>query len=184
MRKGFKRLLWGAVGIIVPAIVGAVVNDLAPKALPAVWSAVTSAWEQSLAWVLTGHSLPGWSIILLGLLGSLTAVGAVVLVYAALCTATNRVATEDIVDGVLWRWEKPRPSHQMPEPYCPICDAYLIYQLGGYAAAGLELYCEKCRRVVIKTGAYYNTEHIESVAREILRRDRVAQRKTASGVGS
>lgn len=186
MRKLLRIMLTSPLGIavlaaVVGAVVGTVLTFFAPQAIPAAWAAVASVCSQAYAWLSTGHSLPGWGLLLLFLLAGCTAVCAGLLGYAAMRPGPSQPRySNDLIEGVLWRWEVSRPVNRGPYPFCPNskCDAQLVYREGDYSAAGPELYCENCRRVVAKCGTDTEWDYEAKAEREIRRRDRVGRSQT------
>ena len=161
-------------------------NGLFAKVVSGIWSGVSWLWGM----LQSSHSMPGWVILVLGLLAlfGLTIIGLLLkeLLHGKKETAgpTFQKYTEDMLDAVRWRWRWVDNRITNLWCFCPICDAQLVPE-GDFT--GTRFICERCPadgtvfphgsrgRVVtevMRDGQYA----VDAAEREILRRIRTGQR--------
>lgn len=146
----------------------------------------------------SSHPVYGWIIFVVGLVAIL---GLVVLLKSAISgilaigkrplPPAYTTYNEDLMDGVLWRWQWTKGQVTNIWCFCPDCDAQLVYDPRGARYNGeAHLICENCpsdgslrahdmkephagRGRIVKTSLGRDEEEITApVTREILRRIR------------
>ena len=133
------------------------------------WSALSS-----------DYSLAGWLVLGLGIFALFGFLTVIFLLYALLRPDTESEYlnyTEDIIDGVLWRWSWNKNSIVNLVCYCQNCDAQLIFQ-DNYSYTNL--ICERCdfpRTSSQFTASVQGDQFyvLNATKREILRRVRKKQ---------
>ena len=150
MKKG---IVVAAAGGLIATVVGGLLlsvvlnsNSLLAKVGAWAWSSVSWIW----ATLLSSHSMPGWAILVVGLLAlfGLIIIG-ILLKETFQGTEEPRGAkeslfrnyTEDVLDGVRWRWRWVGNRIADLWCFCPICDAQLVYNDG---FNGTHFICERC----------------------------------------
>ena len=186
----WRKVLVASAGTVAGGLILAVIpktSDLVVKVVLEGWSAVSWTWGL----LHSSHPVPGGVVLVLSLLSlfGLTFIG--LLLKESLSgkpeTAgpTFRNYTQDILDGVRWRWRWVGNRITDLWCYCPACDAQLVFD-GGYTET--HLICERCpsdgtffphgfRGQVVATVTGGGTKYaVEAAEREILRRIRTGQR--------
>ena len=183
-----KRILIAVAGTVVGGLILAGIlrlTGLFAKVVSGIWSGVSWLWGM----LQSSHSMPGWVILVLGLLAlfGLTIIGLLLeqLLHGKKETAgpTFQKYTEDMLDAVRWRWRW--VDNQITDLwcFCPICDAQLVPE-GNFTRT--RFICERCPsdgtgfpdrsrgRVVTEVmgGVQYA---VAAAEREILRRIRTGQ---------
>lgn len=142
------------------------------------WNLIVSLCD----WLTSPHEVTGWVLALLCVSSSMLVAGISMDIISANTEKKNKKNkiifdyhkyTTDIFDGARWRWNYHGNSISAVSPYCPDCDSQLIGEPRGYSAAGINLFCERCNRIVIKTGMDYPEEIEARAKREIGRRIRM-----------
>ena len=144
-----KRILIAAAGTVVGGLILAGILELSgllPKVVSGIWSGVS--WLRGI--LQSSHSMPGWAILVLGLLALF---GLVILIIIGLLlkeflhgkkeTAgpSFHSYTEDMLDGARWRWRWVSGRITDLWCFCPICDAQLVDD-GGWVET--RFICERC----------------------------------------
>ena len=174
-------------------VVGGLILVVIPKSSGLVVGMLSWAWSGiSSVWVLlqSSHPVLGWVILVLGLLAlfGLIFIGFLLkeLLHGKKETAGPAFQnyTEDMVDGIKWRWRWRGNQLTDLTCFCPVCDAQLVHAEG---FSDTRFICERCpsdgsfftdgsRGRVVGTvmggNRYYAVGAIE---REILRRIRTGQ---------
>ena len=141
-----KRILIAAAGTVVGGLILAGIlrlNGLFAKVVSGVWSGVSWLWGM----LQSSHSMPGWVILVLGLLAlfGLTIIGLLLkeLLHGKKETAgpTFQKYTEDMLDAVRWRWRWVDNRITNLSCFCPICDAQLVPERD---FTGTRFICERC----------------------------------------
>ena len=185
-----KRITIAVVGTVVGGLILAVVlksHDLLAYVAWGVWN--FGSWVTGA--LVTSHLIPGWTIAVVAPLALLSlTVGSIVLV--GLLRETIRGAhespllnyTEDILDGVKWRWIWSGNRIENLWCFCPNCDAQLVHDEG---LSETRFICERCPsdgslnsragRGQIVTTLHGDRQYVlAAAAREILRRIRTGER--------
>ena len=120
-----------------------------------IWNGIEWSWRL----LQTPFTMPGWAVLLLGLLALLSLVGIICFTVLALMSVLRPIKnenqtflsyTEDMVDGVRWRWRWRRGGRENEVSvdnlwcFCPDCDAQLVYASGAGPNNGTLLICEQC----------------------------------------
>lgn len=151
-----------------------------------VWNSVSWAWSM----LHSSHLIPGWAILLVSLpallgLIIMAAFGISVSVSPKDCEVNpHHSYIEDMIDGVMWRWQWINSQIANILCFCPACDAQLIYN---YAFGETNLICERCdsdgslgrdvsrgRVVATVRGSMHYV--VSATEREIFRRMRTGER--------
>ena len=187
MRKGIAVAV---IGGLVATVVGGMILDVVPKPHDLLVNVAGGVWN-GVSWVVdalvSSHLIPGWTIAGIGLLALL---GLIVLVRmlkeAIQDTDENPILnyTEDILDGVGWRWRWSGNSIVNLWCFCPSCDAQLVY---AQSFSTTDLICERCpsdgsftphegRGRIVATVDGDRRYALAAAEREILRRIRTGER--------
>ena len=171
-------------GIIITVSGGLIVHILSETIRGLSLKVLTWAWKQ-IIWILnaliSGYSVPGWILLIAGVLALI----GIILVCRNLISQKKPYIkyTEDMLEGVKWRWSWIDNDISRLACFCPTCDAILI------PFEGLEctfLICEQCppnskQRGIQITGRIIEEKEISAsyledrVKREIYRRIRTGQ---------
>ena len=185
-----KKILIAAAGTVVGGFILADLlrlNGLFAKVVSGIWSGVSWLWGM----LQSSHSMPGWVILVLGLLALFgpTIIGLLLkeLLHGKKETAGPAFQnyTEDILDYMRWRWSWVGNRITDLWCFCPICDSQLVSSEG---FSGTRFICERCPadgsillagdrgRIVgtVMGGDRYYA--VGATEREILRRIRTGQR--------
>lgn len=129
--------------------------EVAEKVVAGVWAALTGSWQ-----LLTAtYEVRGWLILFLGLSTGVLVIG-VLLSFARRMTeqAAARPGgvhirtsllteyTSDTIHDVKWKWQWASGEILNLRPFCPICDADLVYRED--YGRGTDLICEPCSGIV------------------------------------
>ena len=141
-----KRILIAAAGTVVGGLILAGIlrlNGLFAKVVSGIWSGVSWLWGM----LQSSHSMPGWVILVLGLL-ALFGLIIIVLMLKELLHGKKETAgpafqnyTEDMLDDMRWRWRWVGNRITDLRCFCPICDAQLVHS-GGFSET--RFICERC----------------------------------------
>ena len=141
-----KRILIAAAGTGVGGLIIAGIlrlNGLFAKVVSGIWSGVSWLWGM----LQSSHSMPGWVILVLGLL-ALFGLIIIVLMLKELLHGKKETAgpafqnyTEDMLDDVRWRWRWVGNRITDLRCFCPICDSQLVSS-GGFSETSF--ICERC----------------------------------------
>ena len=186
-----KKIVVAVVGGLIATVVGGLLlsvvsnlGDMFAKVGSWTWSAVSWAWLM----VQSSHSMPGWAILIIGLLALLGFITIVILFRESVQGNKEhpyRNYIEDMVDGVRWRWRWAGNRIAGLWCYCPICDAQLVYNEDPYL--GTHFICERCPsdgslgptrlrgRVVATVSGGDRHYAVAAAEREILRRIRTEE---------
>ena len=184
-----KRILIAVAGTVVGGLILAGIlrlNGLFAKVVSGIWSGVS--WLGGM--LQSSHSMPGWVILVLGLLALFgpTIIGLLLkeLLHGKKETAgpTFQNYTEDMLDAVRWRWRWVGNRITDLWCFCPICDAQLVAEGGLLETSFI---CERCSsdetgfphlsRGRVVTEVMGDMQYAVAAAeREILRRIRTGQR--------
>ena len=143
MKKG---ILIAAAGTVVGGLILAGILELSgllPKVVSGIWSSVSWLWGI----LQSSHLMPGWAILVLGLLAlfDLAIVGLLLkeFLHGKKETAgpTSLNYTEDILDGLKWRWRWRGNRIDDLWCFCPICDAELV---PSESYGETDFICERC----------------------------------------
>ena len=194
MRQGFVVGTVASVlgGLILYAILRS--DDLFTQVGSWAWSGVSWIWTT----LQSSHSVPAWAILVVGLL-ALLGLAIVLLVIGALIMNRSKGSnenpppfrryTEDVLDGLRWRWRWIGNRIDDLWCYCLVCDAQLVYRED--ILDGMDLICENCpadgsllsrigsqskRGRVVATMEGDKNYLVASAAREITRRIRTGIR--------
>ena len=135
-------------GIIATAIGGLIVAVIL-SAIPQMsgfLSGVAAAIRVGLTWLwasmFSNYSLPGWLVLIAGVLSLLGILAVVLLLILRLQSQPNHVNyTEDLLYGAKWRWSWKGNKISDLWCFCPTCDAQLVYSEG---FAETLFICERC----------------------------------------
>ena len=182
---------WKKIGI--PVVAGLVVagilrlGGLLGKVVLWVWSGLSWIWEL----LYSSHPVPGGVILVLSLLAlfGLLIFGSR---FKGLSQGEKKAAvpafrnyTEDMIDGVRWRWSWRGNRVADLWCFCPTCDAQLVHA-GGFSET--QLICERCPsdgtfypygcrgRVVATVRGGDRHYAVAAAEREIIRRIRTRER--------
>ena len=134
-----KRIVVAAVGGLIATVGGGLLLSVVPKPSGLLekvgswaWSSVSWMW----AMLLSSHSIPGWAILVVGLLALFGLIIIGILLKETLQGTEDprgskgplfRNYTEDMLDGVRWRWRWTGNRTADLWCFCPTCDAQLVY---------------------------------------------------------
>ena len=148
-----KRIVVTAVGGLIATVVGDLLLSDVPKSSGLLAKVGSWAWS-SVSWIwatlLSSHSMPGWAILVVGLLALFGLIIIVTLLKETLQgteephgTKENlyRNYTEDVLDGVRWRWRWIGNRTTDLWCFCPTCDAQLVYN---ESFGETHFICERC----------------------------------------
>ena len=188
MKKG---IVVTVVGGLIVAVVGDLLqtvvlnsSSLLVKVGAWAWSIVSWIW----AMLLSSHSMPGWVILVMGLLALFGLINIGLLLKERLQVTEDprfRNYTEDVIDGVRWRWRWIGNQIAALCCFCLTCDAELVYDDGIYET---RLICERCPsdgrinpkgsrgRLLTTVRGGGRGYAVASVEREIIRRIRTGER--------
>ena len=146
--------------------------------------------------LVSTQQIPGWVILILGLLGLS---GAVIIGMAVIVILQRKkrqpvqdpfaTYTEDLVDGVRWRWTWYGGRINNLWCFCPTCDAQLVTESDSFETRFI---CERCpaggqfgmsqkRGRVVTRVDHGQPLLLDAAGREILRRVRVKARDLPRG---
>lgn len=147
------------------------------------WDAVLSVWGM----LQSFHQVPGWVILLVVIpaLFGLFVLGVLLKdIVLDKHLRPYRKYTEDMIDGVRWRWRWAGNKISNLWCYCPKCDAQLVYSEGLVETSFI---CERCPtdgslepprkrgRVVATVDSGDRHYAVAAAEREILRRIRTGE---------
>ena len=171
---------------VIATVVGGLILSAIPQlrsplveAISWVWAGVIWVW----AALISGYSLPGWVLLIVGLF--------VLVGLVSLCVVLRpqnepglRNYTEDMLYGAKWRWSWTGNKISGLWCFCPSCDAQLVYS-EGYAKT--DFICERCPpvgedrhyrsqgRVVATVEGGDRYYAVSAAEREILRKIRTSE---------
>ena len=182
-------------GIIITTIgtvLGGIILSFFPQFCE-IFLIVISTLFDAISWILssllTYYSMPGWVY----LIAILVAILGMTKIIRSVKISTDRLEpefakyTEDIIDGIIWRWTWVRSQIHDLNCFCPTCDAQLICS---NSLGRSEFICERCApdsspttfhpigriiRIINGGDCYYARE---ATTREIYRRIRRSEIKT------
>lgn len=174
-------------GIIATVVGGLILSAIPPlrnisKMLSWVWAVVVWVWDL----LISHYPLPGWLIIIVGLYVLRCLIVGLRRGYEASQVQDEPAYwsyTEDVLDGVKWRWSWHNNAISNLWCFCSGCDAQLVYS----AEYGVtSLICERCppdgidhqyrlRGRVVATINGDKNYAVAAAEREILRRIRTDQ---------
>ena len=152
---------------------------------------VSSAWG-GISWVLdtlvSAYSMPGWAILIMGMLGLFGLFVGILLVVDLLKRSPQQEIeptylnyNQDSLDGAIWRWRWSNNDITDLCCFCPTCDAQLVC-IEGFTRT--QFVCERCPsdgsiqmagprgRVVTTIYGGDRSYAVAATKREILRRIR------------
>ena len=170
-----------------------------PGLIPNVLSAVLNAVSWFVGRLVSSYSILGWAVLLLGVL-ALTGVVAIIILAIRLKVMNAprhrqghpvKAYTEDMVDGVRWRWRWIGTTMDRLRCYCPTCDAELV---SDSRHDMMHFICERCPprrdgefyytripgRIVKTVDGQDETYIVNAAGREILRRIRTGEYRIAA----
>ena len=134
-----KTAIATAIGGLVVAVILQYFG-LLPRVFSWLWEGALWVWGM----LVSSHPITGWAILVLVLLAlsGLIIIGmAVIEILQAKNKPPFATYTEDMVDGVKWRWAWQGETIVNLRSFCPTCDSQLIYRL---RPTGTLLICERC----------------------------------------
>ena len=138
-----------------------------------IWSAMSWAYDM----LIRGYIIPLWVIILVGLYTLFGLVILFIYVYRRLSRPPYLDYTEDIIEGLKWRWSWSSDGVSDLWCFCHKCDALLIRTNAGISMCGFR--CERCLDIpVFKNGAV--NDFLGKIKREIDRRIRTGEEYSES----
>ena len=185
MRNGIVVAVVG--GLILAGILQLSGNlgGLFAKVVSWAWSSVSWIW----AMLQSSHPMPGWAILVVGLLALFGLIIVIGNLFKEFLHGKPEPAfrnyTEDMLDGVRWRWGWRGNQIANTLCFCPICDAQLVYAAG---FGETDFICERCPsdgtlhstgsrgRVVATVRGGDRNYAVAAAEREILRRIRTGAR--------
>ena len=171
-------------GIIATVAGGLIVSAIPPsrgfllEAMSRAWTGVIWVWVA----LISGYSLPGWVLLIIGLF-ALVGLVSLYVVLRPQNEPAYRNYTEDMLYGAKWRWEWTGNNISGLWCFCPSCDAQLVYS---ESFAKTDFICERCspvgedrhyrsqRRVVATVEGGDRHYAVSAAEREILRRIRIS----------
>ena len=194
MKKGIATTTIGSVvaGLILLTLQ---LSGFLPEVVSWVWG--SASWLAGT--LVSSHSIPGWAVLTLGLLALSGVITISMMVKEALRVGQEQPTeeqpffinyTEDMVDGVRWRWKWAGGSITNLWCFCPTCDAQLVAHEG---MSETRFICERCPsdgsaarsrrrgRVVTSIEGRDSWYLVDAAGREILRRVRVKARESLPG---
>lgn len=172
-------------------IIGAVVAAVATALIPGAWDWIKGTAQgveafSKYCWKLLAedHLVSGW-LIFAGIALAMPTIFAIIQRIRRLKEPTwENSYHEDLINWVLWRWNNSLGQYVTPHPFCPQCDAALVYE-EKFDESGMqwprsinrtEFYCENCRSV--KATIEGDREYaIAKISRERERRIRTGEWK-------
>ena len=189
-----KGIAITAIGSVIAGLV-LQLSGLLPKVVSSVWGGAS--------WIVgtleSSHSIPSWAVLALGLLALFGIIAISMTVKEALGAKQEHPTeehpffvnyTEDMVDGVRWRWKWAGGSITNLWCFCPTCDAQLVPH---ESMSGTRFICERCHadgsvagsrirgRVVTTLEGQDAWYLVAAAEREILRRVRQMARELPPG---
>lgn len=171
---------------IIATVVGGVILAVLAELWPPAKTALVWLWGKLLAFLglfSSSYPVPGWLIVLLGLLALVTVFRILAgLRSVAVSEALHANYIEDILFGAKWRWSW--ASHQIHGLwcFCPSCDAELVYDDSSVNdiyrrdKPKTEFICEHCGHRTVGVVEGGNKSYaLSAVQREIRRRVRTGQ---------
>ena len=186
-----KTISIAAIAGLIATVVGGLILSLMPTSINLLRGAGSWLWDSMLwVWAILGssHTIPGWAILTIGLLALVGLVALGILLIASLqrdTEQTYRNYTEDMLDGLRWRWEWTGNKIDRLWCFCPSCDAQLVYS---EAISSTLFICERCPsdgslnrtgkrgRVVATIEGGDRQYAVAAAEREIIRRIRIGER--------
>ncbi|MBA7495279.1 hypothetical protein ES702_05861 [subsurface metagenome] len=173
-------------GIIATVVGGIMLSAIPPlreyalKVLGWIWSGVVWVWEA----LISGYSIPGWVLLILGLLSII----GVVNIYLAIRSGDEpefMKYTEDFIYGAKWRWSWAGNTITNLWCFCPKRDAQLVYDDSSCRnilsdVRKTDFICERCGNKVIASISGGDKNYaIGAAEREILRRIRTNEHNSS-----
>ena len=142
-----NKIVAAAIGGLIATVVGSLIVADLPKPTDLIGDVRSWIWDGG-SWIAdalgSSHSIPGWAILVLVLLALVGLIALSILLVTSLqddAHPTYRDYTEDMLDGVRWRWRWVGNKIYNLWCFCPICDAQLVYS---EAISSTRLICERC----------------------------------------
>lgn len=136
-------------GLIIAALGGTIANLVSEtirgsslKALSWSWGLISWTWTA----LTSDYLVPGWALIIIGLLVIL-GLGRIYITLMPAKKPEFIQYTEDVLEGVVWRWSWSGNEISNLSCFCPACDATLIPEsiMAVYAGdPNVSLICEQC----------------------------------------
>jgi len=150
MAKGEHAIRNRVIGSVLSAAIIGIAPTLFPGGWPAVIKGIGSFFTLVWTWLLKPASLPIWLLIVLGIL-ALCFVGAVAaLVFALLRPSKpedqHAGYTEDVIEGIRWRWSWGAYGPVGLASFCPDCDYQIIVRKFQFTDRPIFFRCEECNR--------------------------------------
>ena len=189
MRKG---IVVTSVGGLIATVVGGLILSGILRSSGQFANVGKSAWS-GVSWIwaalVSSHPMPGWAILVVGLLALFGVIIIGILLKDFLLKGNKeppfRNYTEDMLDGVRWRWRWIGNRIDNLWCYCPSCDAQLVHSEGFSETSFI---CERCPsdgtlnlagfrgRVVATVRGGDRRYAVAAAEREIVRRIRTGER--------
>lgn len=172
---------------IIATVVGTVAVALLAELWPPVKNVLLWVWVQVkhlASLTTTDFSLPGWLILLLGVLSSVTVVSIAVrlLRKGASPLSAHSTYVNDRLFGAMWRWRWDGHHIQNLWCFCPTCDAELVYDdsscrdVLNRSTPRTEFYCEHCGHARVASIEGGDKDYaLSAVQRELRRRLRTGE---------